>query len=393
MSVPVTTDEAVQVSGRWLQALSDAWPRMVCRLLEAGEPAVVRILIAEVKGSAPREPGTCMLVCSNETYGTIGGGNLEWQALGAAHSLLSGGTPPVQLRRLVLGRELGQCCGGVVQLWLERFTAGELPLLRRWAHGALLTQISAQGVLRKLLPSGPTQPQFRFSCSNQDGAILVERIRTTGPVLWLYGAGHVAQALVRVLAGLPFDVTWIDSRAELLPASLPANIRPLCCSTPAHLVSSAPPGTRFLVMTHDHALDYALCRRILQLEDCAWLGLIGSKSKGARFRSRLARDGVPTERIERLVCPIGIGGIDSKLPAAIAVAVAAQLLCGLEPTAQSLPGLAAPAAKARGRVPAAELLAAPDPTAREEACTAPDCAACALAARSSPNTPGQPGRS
>jgi xanthine dehydrogenase accessory factor len=173
----------------------------------------------------------------------------------------------------------------------------------------------------------------------------------------LYGAGHVAQALIRVVAELPFEVTWIDSRAELLPTPLPDNVHPLCVRAPANTINSAPAGARFLVMTHDHGLDYALCRKILERNEFAWLGLIGSKSKGARFRSRLARDGIPAERIARLVSPIGIEGVNNKWPAAIAVAVAAQLLQGVESPAGVTPqGL-------------------------DTACTSPDCATCMAAGR------------
>jgi xanthine dehydrogenase accessory factor len=156
--------------------------------------------------------------------------------------------------------------------------------------------------------------------------ILTETLAKRHSPLWLYGAGHVGQALIRVLAELPFEVTWIDSRAELLPAGLPDNVHPLCRQAPVDTVPLAPAGARFLVMTHDHALDYALCRAILVRGDFAWLGLIGSKSKGARFRSRLERDGLTPEAIRRLTCPIGVEGVDSKWPAAIAVGVAAQLL-------------------------------------------------------------------
>jgi xanthine dehydrogenase accessory factor len=180
-------------------------------------------------------------------------------------------------------------------------------------------------------------------------------------VLWLYGAGHVGQALIRVLAELPFEVTWIDSRPELLPAGLPDNVHPLCADAPLTTVPLAPAATRFLVMTHDHALDYGLCRAILERGDLAWLGLIGSKSKGARFRSRLARDGLTPEAIRRLICPIGVEGVESKWPAAIAVGVAAQLL--------RTPGLS-PAADSRqltARAPP------PDPT---EICPPGGCAAC-----------------
>jgi xanthine dehydrogenase accessory factor len=326
--------------GRWLGALRGSWPLAVCRLLEARESPVVRVLVAEVRGSSPREPGACMLVSRSGSHGTIGGGNLEWQAMQAAESLRLAATEtaPVTLRRLVLGRELGQCCGGVVQLWLERFTHLDLPLLRRAAGAisgggcaAIVTEFSSEGTVRRRLElrSARCAPHLEFAAGSEN-AILVESLAAEPASLWLYGAGHVGQALIRILAELPFDVTWVDSRAELLPEPLPDNVHPLCPQAPASTVELAPAAARFLVMTHDHALDYSLCRRILERGDFTWLGLIGSKSKGARFRSRLARDGLTPAAIRRLVCPIGMEGVGSKWPAAIAVAVAAQLLQGLE---------------------------------------------------------------
>jgi xanthine dehydrogenase accessory factor len=359
-----------------------------------------------------------MLVSQSGTYGTIGGGNLEWQAMQAAQSLLAG-PRPVQLRRLVLGRELGQCCGGVVHLWLERFTPADLPFLRRATDAglrdsvaAILTEVSGQGVVRKLMQHGGIQPRLRLSSAGDENATLLEPIEGGRAVLWLYGAGHVAQALIRILAELPFEVTWIDSRAELLPTPLPDNVHPLCVRTPTNTVNSAPAGARFLVMTHDHGLDYALCRKILERNEFAWLGLIGSKSKGARFRSRLARDGIAAETIARLVSPIGVEGVNNKWPAAIAVAVAAQLLQGVESPARRRSLDASPSADSRGFAVAADShgpaaavgshgpgaavgspglgaaeafrVAAVADTSPEESlagvCTSPDCAACAAAA-------------
>ena len=393
MTVRTASDDARgEAQGRWLRALGDTWPRAVCRLLEAGEPVVIRVLIAEVRGSAPREPGACMLVSQGETYGTIGGGNLEWQAMHAAQSLLAFGTRSVQLRRLVLGRELAQCCGGVVHLWLERFTPADLPFLRRAAHAgsrdsvaAIATEVSGQGVVRRLVQHGGVRPRLQFSATSDEDASLLEPIEGDRATLWLYGAGHVAQALIRLMAELPFDVTWIDSRAELLPAPLPDNVHPLCVQTPTNTINSAPAGARFLVMTHDHALDYALCRRILERNDFAWLGLIGSKSKGARFRSRLARDGIAAETIARLVSPIGVEGVNNKWPAAIAVAVAAQLLQELECTAQGRALNVSPSVDARGLGAAVgsrgTTAAGTTPDLLAGACTAPDCAACSAAGR------------
>jgi xanthine dehydrogenase accessory factor len=361
-----------ETRGHWLPAVRDNWPRAVCRLLEDRAAAVVRVLVAGVRGSAPREPGAWMLVSPTGIHGTIGGGNLEWQAMGAAQSLLAAADPTtsVRLRQLVLGRELGQCCGGVVQLWLERFTPADLALLRRAAHAgsagrsaAIVTELSGESVVRRLLARGSPgrQARLHYAASSDESAILLEPLERSSAVLWLYGAGHVGQALIRILGELPFDVTWIDSRAELLPEPLPDNVRPLCSRAPTGTVALAPAAARFLVMTHDHALDYALCRRILERGDFAWLGLIGSKSKGARFRSRLARDGTAPDAIGRLVCPIGVAGVASKWPAAIAVGVTAQLLQGLESSLDA-------------RSP--ELAARSAPLAVADACPSAGCAGC-----------------
>jgi xanthine dehydrogenase accessory factor len=226
----------------------------------------------------------------------------------------------------------------VVQLWLERFTPLDLPLLRRaaalaFARGCatIISELAGEGSVRRRLQAEPAgfHPLLQLAADGEN-TILIETVAAGHPVLWLYGAGHVGQALIRVLAELPFEVTWVDSRSELLPAGLPDNLHPLCAEAPLTTVPLAPAAARFLVMTHDHALDYALCRAILERGDFAWLGLIGSKSKGARFRSRLARDGLAPQAISRLVCPIGVEGVASKWPAAIAVGVAAQLLSSPE---------------------------------------------------------------
>jgi xanthine dehydrogenase accessory factor len=154
----------------------------------------------------------------------------------------------------------------------------------------------------------------------------MERLDNALPPVWLYGAGHVGQALARILVELPLGLTWIDSRVELLPAPWSDSMQVLYRADPVVSVAAAPAGAYFLVLTHSHPLDYALCRSILERDDFAWAGLIGSASKAARFRARLARDGLDAERIARLVCPIGMIDIVSKWPAAIAVGVAAQLL-------------------------------------------------------------------
>jgi xanthine dehydrogenase accessory factor len=146
--------------------------------------------------------------------------------------------------------------------------------------------------------------------------------------LMLFGAGHVGAAIVQAVAGLPCRVTWVDEREDLFPASVPQNVAVEATDTPDALAASAPPGTSFLVMTHSHALDQRLAETILKRrsyhED--WFGLIGSNTKRKQFEHRLRERGVESPRLDAMVCPIGVAGIEGKAPAVIAVAVAAQLL-------------------------------------------------------------------
>jgi xanthine dehydrogenase accessory protein XdhC len=142
----------------------------------------------------------------------------------------------------------------------------------------------------------------------------------------LFGAGHVGHALAHLLGQLPCVVQWVDERDELFPDETPANVQIEATDTPAALVDRAPPGAYFIVMTHNHALDFELTERILRRRDFAWFGLIGSMTKRVKFERRLLARGVQPQRLARIVCPIGVPGIVDKAPASIAVAVAAQLL-------------------------------------------------------------------
>jgi xanthine dehydrogenase accessory factor len=327
----------------WLKPLRE-WPQRLAQALQR-EAAVVRVVLATVRGSAPREAGASMLVGHDLTEGSIGGGQLEWQALAAARDLLSEPAVPARLQRVVLGVERAQCCGGVVELWLERYTRAELKLLRqaiqraRYGAAVLVSAINPEGVERalvcdlgadadcdELLQAPRARALPRLQCIGAQRVRFMERLDNPLPPVWLYGAGHVGQALARILAELPLRLSWIDSRIELLPAPWCDSMQVLHRADPVASVAAAPAGAYFLVLTHSHRLDYALCRSILERDDFAWAGLIGSDSKAARFRARLARDGLHAERISRLVCPIGMSGIVSKWPAAIAVGVAAQLL-------------------------------------------------------------------
>ena len=142
----------------------------------------------------------------------------------------------------------------------------------------------------------------------------------------LFGAGHVGHALVRLLGSLPCVVQWVDERDELFPDETPATVQVEANDTPEAVVDAVPPGAWFLVMTHNHALDFSLASRIMRRRDFAYFGMIGSKTKRVKFERRLLERGVDLERLAEMTCPIGIAGIVDKAPAAIALAVCAELL-------------------------------------------------------------------
>jgi xanthine dehydrogenase accessory factor len=295
---------------------------------------VVRVVVSAVRGSAPREPGASMLVDTAQVHGTIGGGQLEWKAIEIARGMLDA---PVEdsarVQRFVLGATLGQCCGGAVELRFERIVPAERELFRdalaSRAHGLALVMetawLAAAAPRRVLRPATAAEMKSRVRYDFRRDAA-VERIDLERAPLWLFGAGHVGRAIVRAVADLPFEVTWVDERADIFPAPLPGNASARIAPFPVEDVADAPPGAIYLVLTHRHDLDFELCRAILERGDARWAGVIGSNAKAASFRKRLARRGVAPARIARLVSPIGVEGVASKLPAAIAVAVAAQLL-------------------------------------------------------------------
>ena len=251
------------------------------------------VSVESTQGSVPREAGAWMAVLAGQVIGTIGGGHLEFEAIAEARRRLAqradaAAAAPPAVRRFALGPSLGQCCGGVVHLRFERVAAADAPALRR-----------------RLQP--PRQP------------------------LALFGGGHVGAALARVLAPLPFAVTWIDSRDGIFPEPVPPGI--VCeHSDPVHAaVRDLPHGARVLIMSFSHAEDLdivAACLQRLRADPQAlpYVGLIGSRTKWATFRHRLAERGFGDGELARVTCPIGIPGIGGKEPEVIAVAVAAQLL-------------------------------------------------------------------
>jgi xanthine dehydrogenase accessory factor len=337
-----------------LQVPSDDWLEALANARAQGLGATL-VTILEAQGSAPREGGTKMLVTSDGQTGSIGGGHLEFEAIAQARRMLAAGTR-VALRDVVLGASMGQCCGGAVTLSMRRIDARE----QTWTEA--LAAIDETGGTRRLAtrlhaapedaaphttpvdeaagaPSPVAVPVDGAAARRDDGpeddaqaGVLVSRVDAAPWPVWLFGAGHVGEAIARVLATLPLRMTWVDPRADRLPASLPANVAALESDSPAHEVASIPAGADVLVMTHSHALDFDLCLALLGRDDLGSVGVIGSATKAASFRARLARRGADPVRLARLRCPIGEPprgdtarhALD-RHPGAIAVAVAHEL--------------------------------------------------------------------
>ncbi|MEQ9122664.1 MAG: XdhC family protein, partial [Alphaproteobacteria bacterium] len=145
-------------------------------------------------------------------------------------------------------------------------------------------------------------------------------------VLFLYGAGHVGRAVVKAFEDLPFQVFWADMAAERFPDRIPANAQRLVARDLGRAAAHAPAGAWHAVMTYDHAVDLDICRRVLARGDFAYLGLIASRTKRARFLARLRASGLPDATVARLHAPLGLAGLQAKSPAIIAASLAADLL-------------------------------------------------------------------
>lgn len=295
--------------------------------------ACVLVSVLKAQGSAPREAGARMIVRDDGNFhGTIGGGMLEWQAIAIARSVLERNSAAFETRTMALGPDLGQCCGGRVVLGFEPLGPADRAAVSVLADAERRTgcfttsgDIGSDGKVRRTVePQNGSKADTEFA--SLEGTVLIEQFGIDRRAVLLFGAGHVARALVLALAPLPFAVTWIDNRADAFPTHVPSNTVPFRVADPVAELTKAGRDAFVLVMTHDHALDQALIEQALRVDRFPYVGLIGSKTKRARFVRRLKMAGLPEGALDRLVCPIGIGGIASKAPAAIAASVAAQLL-------------------------------------------------------------------
>lgn len=255
---------------KWLEALTR---------LGATREAHVLVTLLEIRGSAPRNAGTKMLVSKNATFDTVGGGQMEFEIIRHARELLAnplpgGKTTPATplIRDFNLARDVAQCCGGTVQVLFECFQPGYSPLV-------------------------------------------------------LCGAGHVGQALLTILDELPVNVTVFDSRQEWLgQVNAGALTEAVPLTEPHRQIEQCQTSSVYLVMTHSHDLDFELCEAILSRPDRPWCGLIASRSKAASFTRRLARKGFTATELARLTTPVGLPEVAGKEPMAVAVSIAGQLL-------------------------------------------------------------------
>jgi len=309
------------------------WIAQALAAVRRGETLAMATVVG-AQGSTPREIGARMLVWADRFTGTIGGGSLERQALDQARRLLAQDARRHALQDYPLGPLLGQCCGGRVRLLVERIDGDSLGWLadaaQACARGApfrLQADIEGGDLERSVQPPAGDDPADNSPRAPiPEVRRLSELMQPARPKLVIFGAGHVGQAVARAFAPLPFDLEWLASREDLRPEAGGTHATILSEDELEACIEAAPAATLFAIFTHSHDLDFRLTKAVLARGDFAYLGLIGSRTKRARFDSRLRTDGFGDADLARLTCPIGIASLKSKAPAVIAVALAAELL-------------------------------------------------------------------
>ena len=299
---------------------TNSWLAKALTSLDDGQD-IVLVTVTATKGSSPRNHGSQMLVTKAGIWQTIGGGALEFDVMARARKMLASDDDNWQRQHMtvILGPDMGQCCGGQMSLLLEKFTAKQVGVLAALAqeacHGQMLAHPLESGVPLRL----------QSALSSSDEAVFMAPIMPRQMPLFIYGAGHVSRALIPRLDGLGFDIFLVDIETARFADNLGDNLQKLLAKAPEKIALRAPKRAAHLVMTHSHSLDEAICLQLLMRGDFAYLGLIGSKSKRARFTKRLAAAGVSPAMLDRLISPIGIRDIKGKSPAHVALSIAADL--------------------------------------------------------------------
>ncbi|MCR6672365.1 xanthine dehydrogenase accessory protein XdhC [Devosia ginsengisoli] len=269
----------------------------------AANPDAIMCELTSVRGSSPREQGTFMLVGAAGLFGTIGGGALEYMVIEHARRLIANGQAE-EAMDVPLGPEIGQCCGGRVAVGL------------RYADAAIRERLAAR-------------------VADEDAAL---------PDVYVFGAGHVGRALAKMLALLPVRLQVIDTRREELDL-LPAGIVAHAVAMPEAVVRSAPEGSSYVILTHDHALDFLIAQEALARTDAPYIGMVGSRTKRARFASWFKGEGGDDKALQRLVLPIGQQGLGDKRPEVIAALAAAEIMVHIGQREAEIARARAPRAK------------------------------------------------
>ena len=246
------------------------WLAACQQLEQQGQAYCIATVLAYV-GSVPRSSGAKMVISAQGQFDTLGGGNLEYQVIAKARENLTLQHAETIIERFALSADLGQCCGGAVQVMFEFF-------------------------------------------------------HTQTPQVAIFGAGHVCQSLTSILSGLACHVKVIDSRPEWLTPLAQKGTETEQHANPVDAIENLKDNTFVLIMTQDHALDFELTQHALESQRFAYVGLIGSQGKSQRFRFRLKEQLTDINLLDQLTCPIGHPDITGKLPMEVAVSVSAQLM-------------------------------------------------------------------
>lgn len=278
------------------------------------------VAISRVEGSTPRELGAVAIVSPDGFSGSIGGGMLEHDALFQARATLDADqhSRPKGYRfwrDYPLGPSLGQCCGGFVSIMFEQINAADL------AHWQDLAAHHSGFLIH---PDDAESPIFW--ADHSDGHLgLAQPLTPASVPFYLYGAGHVGRAVIDVTGGLPLTRHWVDTARDRFPLSIPQDVTVIDAADPAQIPQYAPAGTIHVVMSYSHQIDFDICANLLKADQFYKIGLIGSATKWARFRSRLQQMGFAARQIDQIQCPVGLAAISGKEPARVALSVAGQL--------------------------------------------------------------------
>ena len=249
-------------SQKWFEAVQECEQQGI---------AYVLATVLGVAGSSPRDQGSKMVITQEQEVDTLGGGHLEFKVMEHARELIKKGEAGNQIKHYPLGATLGQCCGGSVTVLLESFVM----------QGLNIT---------------------------------------------VFGAGHVAKALMNILGAMPGQIRWEDNRIDMFPENVPGNVQIMYLESPLEIIETLPANSQVLILTHNHQLDFELAQAALVRDDLSVVGCIGSDTKAQRFQMRLKHRGMSAEMIENFICPVCNQDVPGKLPIEVAVSMAAQLI-------------------------------------------------------------------